>query len=381
MATPRLLAPTAAFGFDLLRKEVAANSGKNVLVSPTSVSIALAMAANGAVGTTKEGMTQALGIDSLGDAANLAYANLINALDGDKLGVELAIANAIWAHQGCDFVPSFLDTNGRFFKAAVNTSDFGNPATLDAINQWVSDNTKKKIGKILSEISPDKIMFVLNAVYFKGSWTTKFDKKNTKDRPFTTPSGSREHPIMFRTDKNMRHASTENAQVVALPFGDAKKQRRVNLIVILPNVGTPVEDVVNGLSADTLSGYYQQLWQREVNLYLPKFEVEFDATLNGTLEALGMDQAFDARRADFSGLLPKTQGNPYIAEVKHKTFARVDEDGAEAAAATSVGFALECLPPPPVEFNVNRPFIALIADEDSGAVLFAGVINDPTVPA
>lgn len=381
MATPRLLAPTAAFGFDLLRKEVAANSGKNVLVSPTSVSIALGMAANGAVGTTKEGMTRALGIDSLGDAANLAYANLIDALDGDKLGVELAIANAIWAHRAYGFVPSFLDTNGRFFKAAVNASDFGSPATLDAINQWVSDNTKKKIGKILSEIGPDKIMYVLNAVYFKGSWTTKFDKKNTKDRPFTTPSGQREHPVMFRTDENIRYASTDNAQVVALPFGDAKKQRRVNLIVILPNVGTSVEEVVNGLTADTLHGYYQQLWQCEVNLYLPKFEVEFDTTLNATLEALGMDQAFDSGRADFSGLLPKAQGNPYIAEVKHKTFARVDEDGAEAAAATSVGFGLESMPPPPVEFNVNRPFIALIADEDSGAVLFAGVINDPKVPA
>jgi serpin B len=379
--TSQLLAPTADFGFAMLRREVSANPGKNVLISPTSVSIALAMVANGAVGSTKDEMALALGIDSLGDSANQSYWNLVAALDPAKLGVELAIANALWTHKGFDFLPSFMNANRQYFNAGVNTSDFADPSTLDAINNWVFDNTKGKIGKILNSISPDKIMFVLNAVYFKGHWTTKFDKSGTRDKPFTTPKGERLHPIMFRTDRKMRYTQSAEAQVVALPFGDPDKARRISLIVLLPQLGKTVENVVNELTADALAGYYQQMRGHEVNLHLPKFEVEYDTTLNGTLKALGMNQAFDSVNADFSGLLPKTQGNPCIGEVKHKTFARIDEDGAEAAAITSVGIGMTCLPPPPVDFNVNRPFVALIADEDSGAVLFAGVINDPKAPA
>jgi serpin B len=377
MTSMRILAPTATFGFDLLRKEVAAHDGENAFVSPASISVALGMTLNGACGTTKEAMASALGVAYLGDGANLAYANLLSALKGEALGVQLKIANAIWAKGGLNFHEAFLNANKRFFQAAVHTSDFDDPATLAAINQWANDNTNGKIPEILKRIAPDMIMYLLNAVYFKGTWTTKFDKDLTTDLPFQTPGGSRPHPLMFRNG-DIRYTRDDNAQVVALPFGSAEK--RVSLFVLLPNDGKTVTDVVNSLTQESFYGYFQSLWETEVNLHLPKFEVEYDVTLNDTLKALGMELAFTPN-ADFTGMLPREDGNVYIGEVKHKTYARVDEEGAEAAAVTSVGMVLECcIVREPINFKVDRPFVAIIADEDTGAVLFAGAINDPQVP-
>ena len=375
MESVRLLAPTADFGFDLLRKEVASHHDENVFVSPTSISIALGMTLNGAVGTTATGIAEALKISALGNAANLAYANLISALKDKSLGVTLSIANAIWAKEGLSFRDQFLNANKQYFKAAVNLANFSDPATVEAMNRWVNDETNGKIPTIMESIADDMIMFLLNVVYFKGEWTTKFEKEFTELQDFHAPTGSRQHALMFRSDE-LRYTRDDTAQIVALPFGDAAK--RVSLFVLLPSEGKTVTDVVNGLSADKFFGYFRRLRETDVNLHLPKFEVEYDVNLNDTLKALGMDEAFDGGRADFTGLLPRANGNVYISEVKHKTYARFDEEGAEAAAVTSVGLALEsCVISTPVDFRVDRPFVAIIADENTGAVLFAGAINDP----
>lgn len=373
MTSTRLIAPTTNFGIQLLKAEVAANKGKNVLVSPASISIALAMTNNGARGQTQKDICKALALPDYGDGlttTNASYANLLADLSDTKaLGVKLSIANAIWASKGIAFRQDFLNANKAAFKAAVNSADFGEKATLDAINKWASDNTNGRIPKILEEIGADAIMYLLNAVYFKGDWTVKFDKARTKDGDFNTPAGKKTHPIMHRSG-DMLYRQGESYQAVKLPFGDSK---RINLYVYLPKTGLAVEDFVASFEDKWLTEQAQLTWESEGDLYLPRFQVEYDVELTDTLTALGMGDAFSGDTADFSGI---ADGSLYISEVKHKTFAKFDEDGGEAAAVTSVGIGLESVRIP-FSMKVDRPFVVYLYDEGTGTVLFNGVINDP----
>jgi serpin B len=368
-------APTAKFGFALLKKEAAAHPSENVLVSPLSVSVALAMTANGARNSTLAGMLSALGLPDNGDqnaANNQAYANLLAELKGSKLGVKLAVANAIWAQEGFEFDPDFLTTNWKYFKAAVNVSDFAEPETLEAINKWANDNTNGKIPTILKVLDPQVVMYLLNAVYFKGEWTSKFDKSKTSDQPFAAAGGSKQHPLMYR-HAEMRHMQSEDEsyQMVALPFGEAK---RISLYVMLPAEGKSVNDLLAQMDGDKFLAACKQLYEADGHLWLPRFELNYDAQLNDSLKALGMGEAFD-NGADFSGLRSQPP-KLFISEVKHKTFARFDEEGGEAAAVTSVGMGFECVVQT-WRMRVDRPFLAVLADESTGAILFAGVVVTP----
>jgi serpin B len=369
-------APTAQFGFNVLKKEVAAHPGENVLVSPISLSVALAMTANGARGQTLAGMLSSLGLSDGGDknaANNQAYANLLAELKGSKLGVKLAIANALWAKEGFEFEPDFLTTNWKYFKSAVNVSDFAAPETLEEINKWCSDNTNGKIDKILDEIDPLAVMFLLNAVYFKGEWTNKFDKDQTSDQPFAAAGGSKSHPLMYR-NADMRYTVDREAgfQMVALPFGQAK---RISLYVILPEEGKTVNDVLSKLDGAKFLSACGRLRESEGHLWLPRFELDYDASLNETLKSLGMSDAFDSGAADFTGM-SNADKSLHIGEVKHKTFAKFDEEGGEAAAVTAVTMVLECLSMS-WTMRVDKPFVAVLADETTGAVLFNGVVVNP----
>ncbi len=372
MSSIRLIAPTAGFGVQLLQKELAANAGKNVLVSPLSVSVAMAMAMNGARGKTRKLIASGLQLPDFGSlaATNLSYANLLAELnDKEALGVDLAVANAIWAKQDFPFNPQFIGSVAAQFNAQISNADFSDPATLVALNQWASDNTNKRITKILDEISPEKILFLLNAVYFKGEWTVKFDKTLTKDEDFFAPSGTRKHPLMQRQG-NMVWTRGKNYQAVKLPFG---KNERTSLCVFLPAPGVSVESVVAGLSASEIRNLVTLEEGTDGTLFLPRFKLDYDVCLNDSLQALGMGDAFNSGSADFSAM---ASGPIFISEVKHKTFASFDEEGGEAAAVTSVGVGIECVP---VSFNMrcDRPFAIALQDKQTGALLFSGVVNDP----
>jgi serpin B len=372
MTSIRLLAPTTAFGIGLLKNEVKTHQDENVLISPISVSIALAMTMNGARGETQKGILQGLSLPDYGgglDTTNLSYANLLADLaDNKALGVDLEIANAIWANQSVTFSQAFLDTNRQSFHAQVTSSDFSAPATLAAINQWASDSTRKLIPTILNEILPDHIMFLLNAVYFKGEWNVKFDKSLTQEEDFHAPTGSVKSHLMQRRG-DMLHHNGANFQAVKLPFGDSK---RINLYVYLPNAGVSVDDFVDGMTEAAITDLANLQWESEGTLFLPRFKVDYDVALNDTLKKLGMDTAFGSG-ADFSGM---ASGNISISEVKHKTFASFDEEGGEAAAVTSVSMALECVRMP-WTMRCDRPFVAALYDEGTCSLLFIGVVNAP----
>lgn len=363
--------PTASFGFALLQKEIAQNPNENVLVSPVSVSLALSMVANGAKGDTLTGIAKGLGLSGTTDsfaAQNASYADLLNDLKGSKLGVKLSIASSIFAQSGVEFDQDFLGTCWNEFKAEVEVSDFTDPKTLEAINKWCSDRTDGKITSILDEIDPLIFMHLLSAVYFNGVWTIEFNKNETTDEDFEAATGTKRCPFMCRYGA-MEFCRNIDYELVALPFGEAE---RIKLYVFLPSVGKTPEDMLRVLDNDFYKKALSQLYRHDGSLSLPRFRLEYCNQLDASLAALGMETAF-GRTADFSGMGGGFSG-VHIKGVQHKTVAIFDEDGCRAAGSEDVGEGFECMP---WVVKINRPFVVVIGDSDTGAVIFAGVVYNP----
>lgn len=359
--------PTAAFALDLLKQEVAAKPGENVLVSPLSVSLALGMTANGARGTTLKGMTSVLGIESDLGANNKGYAALLELLKRSGIGVTLDIANGIFAKLGVTFKPQFKQANKRYFNAKLEDLDFDDPDTLDIINGFVYEGTNKKIDKMLKSISPDAVMFLVNCVYFKGEWTSKFDKKLTKDLPF---AGVGDIATMYRNDSMVYQTDWQTYQTVALPFGKSKAVREV---IILPYEGKSIDDVLAALDADTILGFTKHDHGSDGELWLPRIDIGYENSLKDSLINLGMEDAFGG--ADFTGMSEDLDLK--IGDVKHRTGFKLDEEGAEGFAATVVEVMTESVSMP-FQMKVNRPFVKFTIDSETDAVLFAGVVVNPT---
>lgn len=363
-------ASTTSFGLALFKEEARQNKGKNVLISPASVAIALAMTMNGARQTTLSAMQSTLGFGEgeTIETINASMEALLSALTDPTSGVELTVANAIWAEQSMPFKQAFLDGVVAAFKARVVNADFADPATVDAINGWANENTRGKIPTIIDNISADMVMYLLNAIYFKGSWTTKFDKDMTFGGQFASEADGEVSVMYMNREADMRYRRGQDFQAVALPFGESK---RVSLYVVLPNKGVDINDFVEGMSASVLTDL-KDGWESEVDLRLPRFQAEYDVDLKESLCALGMSEAFESG-ADFTGM---ADADMVISTVKHKTFAKFDEDGGEAAAVTAVGVTLECVRMTP-QVHVTRPFVAALVDEVTGALLFIGKVAKP----
>ena len=363
-------ASTTSFGLALFKEEARQNKGKNVLISPASVAIALAMTMNGARQTTLSAMQSTLGFGEgeTIETVNASMEALLSALTDPASGVELTVANAIWAEQSMPFKQAFLDGVVAAYKARVVNADFADPATVDAINGWANENTRGKIPTIIDNISADMVMYLLNAIYFKGSWTTKFDKDMTFGGQFASEADGEVSVMYMNREADMRYSRGKDFQAVALPFGESK---RVSLYVVLPNEGVDINDFVEGMSASVLTDL-KDGWESEVDLRLPRFQAEYDVDLKESLYALGMGEAFESG-ADFTGM---ADADMVISTVKHKTFAKFDEDGGEAAAVTAVGIALECVRMTP-RVHVTRPFVAALVDEVTGALLFIGKVAKP----
>ncbi len=360
---------TNKFGLALFKEEARQNKGKNVLVSPASVAIALAMTMNGARSTTLAAMQSTLGFsenESL-ETINASMAALLAALTDPSSGVELNVANAIWAEQSMTFKPDFLNRVVAAYQATINNADFGDAGTVDAINAWADEKTKGKIPTIIKSISPDMVMFLLNAIYFKGKWSEAFDKSMTYSRAFNSEEGEVSAMFMNR-EAELRYVGNKSYQAVALPFGASG---RVVLYVVLPAEGAKIDDFVQNFDGAVFAAL-KQAYKSEVELSLPRFQVEFDTDLKASLGKLGMSEALSAG-ADLSGL---ADASMYISQVKHKTFARFDEDGGEAAAVTAVGVALECVRMVP-RIDVDRPFVAALVDETTDTLLFIGKVSTP----
>jgi serine protease inhibitor len=362
-----------SFGIDLFKEIVAQEREENIFVSPLSVSMALGMVYNGAAGGTEAAMRGVLGLGDLtNEEINEAYQSLIELLGGLDRSVTFGLANSIWYRLGLSFEEDFINTNRKYFDAEVSGLDFSDPSAAPTINGWVDRKTNGRIEEIVdSPIDADAIMFLINAIYFKGAWTYQFDPEKTYDGVFKLPDGSESPSRMMSMEDTLHYQSHAEFQAVDLPYGNGD----FRMVIVLPASGTEVDALIGKLSPEVWDAWLEGFQVRKIILAMPKFTMEYEIKLNDVLSALGMEVAFLPSEANFTRLY-NGPGRAFISEVKHKTFVKVDEEGTEAAAVTSVGVSRTSLPPMMV---VDRPFLFAIRESHSGTILFVGKIVQPTL--
>ena len=363
-----------SFGFNLLKEVNTSFADSNVFLSPLSASMALGMTMNGAEGTTFTEMRSALGFSPRSyEELNTAYRSLITLLRELDPKVEFKIANAIYydlADIGAAVEQTFLNESRDYFDAEVKGLDFRIPSTVDTVNAWASANTNGKIPTILDNIEAQIVMLLMNAIYFKGDWRAAFKTAETADLPFKALRGvDVSVPTMHRKG-GFRRAHVNNATVAELPYGgDA-----FVMTILLPDEGVNINTFVAGLTAATWQQATANLSDSDVDIYLPKFKLAWEDTLNDELKRLGMRQAFVPDGAQFTRISRSLGNRLYIDFVKQKAFVDVNEVGTEAAAVTVVGIGLTSAPVP---VQINRPFVFAIRERLSGTVLFLGKIVEP----
>ena len=363
-----------AFGFNLLRELDRTRADSNIFMSPLSASMALGMTMNGASGQTFDEMRSTLGFGAQPSAEiNASYRSLIDLLRALDQTVDVRIANAIWYRTGFPFEAIFLDESKQFFDAKVAPLDFAAAAAVPTINDWVKASTNGKIDNIVDgPIPADVVMYLINAIYFNGAWTTRFDKSLTKPGQFTTVDGAAAPVAMMHRTDTVRVGETVDMQVVELPYGGGA----FAMTILLPKPGGSIAATVASLSSDAWQSTAAAAIPQKVDLYMPKFSLRWDALLNDPLQSLGMRLAFQGDVADFTRMSRAAGNELYISKVKQKAFVDVHEEGTEAAAATSVEISVTCTCGPPV-IRIDRPFVFAIRERLSGTILFLGKIVRP----
>ncbi|PWN05710.1 serpin family protein [Rhodohalobacter mucosus] len=371
-----LVEADGSFSYDIFRRTVNRETEKeNLMISPLSISMALAMTLNGAQGSTYDKMQQALYLSGMEiEEINEAFRSLTELLVSVDPQVTIRIANSIWYKNGLPVEEEFLDSMRDFFDARVEGIDFDDPASVDIINNWVNENTEGLIEEIVKQIEPQMVMFLINALYFKGDWLRPFDVEDTRKADFSLESGETTEVDMMHQEGRFALYFSDEVRMAEIPYGDSL----FTMSVLMPAdpdmpIGQFVEENVTSASLDNWRSNLT-VDSREITLELPKFEFEYEIKYNDILKAMGMDTAFNKSEANFKGIADVSPRNLYIDEVKHKTFIRVDEKGTEAAAVTSVGFGIESLPP---QMIVDRPFAFIIHERESGTNLFMGVVRNP----
>ncbi len=367
-----------AFALDLYRS--LRSSDGNLILSPYSISLALAMTYAGARGETESQMADVLhfsgqDVHAAFNALDLELAKRGESASKDETPLQLNIVNAVWAEQTYPFVQDFLDTIALNYGAGIRLADFVNqyePVRRE-INGWVEDQTKDKIQNLLPQgvLNSDTRMVLVNAIYFKADWLTVFDPNNTYDAPFHSLDGSETQvKMMSNTLHGIFYASGSGYQAVELPYAGGTAA----MTILVPDEGNFAE-FESALDAAKLDEILNSMQPASVQLGLPKFQFESQFSLPDQLSALGMTDAFQPFVADFSGMT----GNRdlYISDVIHKAFVAVDEKGTEAAAATAVIMELAMAPLSEITLTIDRPFIFLIRDTVSGQILFMGRVVNP----
>ena len=373
----------AAFALDFYNKLNSADG--NLIFSPFSISVALAMTMAGAEGTTQAAIQDALELSLPVETLFPAYNALLLSIEGsEKLSNEnavgdpftLNIANSIWGQAGYAFKEPFLDTLAENFGAGLHTVDYVNApeAARHAINGWVSEETMKKIEDLIPEGAIDALtrLVLANAIYFKGSWYTAFDSNATTFAPFTMLDGSQiDVDMMALNGEHLSYSEGNGFQVVQLPYMSTD----FAMTLIVPDEGE-FSQVESGLTSETYRDWTSALDYELVNIQMPKFDFESSVNANAILVALGMGEAFDASIADFSGMTDEDK--LVISEVLHKATITVDENGTEAAAATAVVMKLtSAMPEEAIQLVVDRPFMFFIEHQPTGSILFMGRVVEP----
>jgi serpin B len=373
VAETAVISASNRFAFDLLSQLAESEPDSNLFISPLSASMALGMTLNGTAGTTLDEMRQTLRFGSVSlNEINESYRGLLDLLTALDPVVELGIGNSIWYREGFAVQPSFLEVLQAYFDAEVTGLDFTDPGAAGVINDWVRSSTNGRIDQIVeAPIDPLTMMFLINAVYFKGDWTARFDRARTRDDLFHLRGGGTSPIRMMEKEDLLLYRVTDDLEVVDVPYGG----QAFSMTILLPRPGVDLGSVVQSLDAAAWTGLVEGLGEARGTLQLPRFTLEWESLLNEALKALGMRDAFDPLAADFTPMYPQArEAQLHIRNVKQKTFLKVDEEGTEAAAATSVEVGVTSAG---LRVRVDRPFLLAIRERLSGTILFVGMIQDP----
>lgn len=373
--TEALIENSNDFGLGLM-KRVSAQKPGNLMISPLSASINLTMLLNGTNGNTRAEIQQMLGYpaDQSLSEINVSYKELAEALMDADPAVTLDIANAIFYRDGFSFKAPFLSTMDNDFDASVRGLDFVSSDALRIINQWAADNTNNKIPKVLDNIQNELVMLIMNAVYFKGNWTSQFDASKTQDMPFyvdPTPTGEGDVAphIMVPTMRGKVNAIVKwdgDYKQIELPYG----RKNFSMVIVVPDGN--FAEFIQQMDENFMDSFDDSAGSlREWDVELPKFSFSYEKVLNDDLMALGMLDAFDPNNADLSGI---SDANLFVSFVKQNTFVEVNEQGTEAAAVTTTGIFVTSLPQ---VFSVNKPFVFFIRERTTNTVLFMGKVVNP----
>ena len=361
------------FGFKLFHEILNESGDDNVFISPLSVALALTMIYNGANGTTKDVMQTTLELQGMtSEEINQSCRNLIDILTAIDPSVAFNIANSIWYREGIPLQQDFIDVNAQYLYAEVQAIDFGESGAVDKINGWVSENTN---GKIRSIVDVDQlqnlIMLLLNAIYFKGSWSDKFNADLTTTQAFHIDDQNDVECDMMMKESTFDSYANENYVAVRLPYGG---DSAFNMIAVMPPANSDIDRLADQFDMDEWKTVLSNLHPFDCDLGLPKFEIKYEKSLVEALTALGMGEAFGIM-ADFSGM--SAMSSLQLSNVVHKTYIEVNEEGTEAAAVTG-GLIITTITPAVL---FDRPFLVFVYEKNSGAIIFAGRVMDPTVAA
>lgn len=365
------------FALALYRK-LSASDG-NVFLSPYSISAALAMTYAGARGDTERQMAASLHFSLSQSRLHPAFAGLDAQLAEAQRsgGIRLSVANSLWPQKDYALLADYLSLVKTQYGVSVTALDYAGAteAARATINGWVAEKTEQRITDVIQpgDLTPLTRLVLANAIYFKGTWRSEFKVARTRPEPFLLAAGgSVPTPLMTQTLK-CRHASLPSLDLVELPYVGGSAA----MLVLLPKDAAGLRRLESELTGAKLTSWLGELRQKDVTVFLPKFKVTCRFNLGSTLAEMGMPDAFDVGKANFSGMDGRTDGL-FIGSVVHKAFVDVNEEGTEAAAATGVAMAVRSMPSPPVVFRADRPFVFLIQHRETGSILFAGRVADPT---
>jgi serpin B len=373
-ADDRVLSGNSAFAFELFAHVCGSGEQKNLFISPLSVSIALSMTYNGAAGKTADEMAGALGFSGveLGEL-NRSMAELTTALVEADSSVRFTVANSLWARKGFEFKADFLERNRSFYRAETAFLDFSDPGAPGTINAWVKKSTGGLIDQIVDKIDPDVVLYLINAIYFKGRWELAFDPESTQPVPFHLPGGAERSAQMMSRSGTFRYAERPGEQIVRIPYGEG----RMAMYIFLPGEAKGLSELLSGLDRGAFDERVSAMGMREGDVSIPRFKFAYECELVPALVATGMKSAFSGSSADFSRMASRSV---CISRVKHKAVVDVSEEGTEAAAVTSVEVKATSIAAPADRFTfiADRPFFFAIRDDATGSILFLGAVYEPS---
>jgi len=362
-----------SFAFDIFR-EILENSepAENIIISPLSISYALSMTLNGAHGATREAMLEALRVNGITpEEINTACKDLTKALLNVDKRVIMSIANSVWTEKDFNVKQAFINILTEYYDAESKDFDIADPTVPEKVNEWIEDKTNGLIKDMLDRLPDNSVMLLINAIYFKGKWKSQFEADETLNQPFYLYSGSSAEVPTMRQKSDFKVLDGDGFIMGEFPYG----QGNFVMDIILPDERNGLNALLPAITDDAFAGWVDQLSEKEVNLFLPRFKYDFKKGLVDILTDMGMGIAF-TDGADFTNI---AEFPPLlISDVLHQAFIETNEEGTEAAAATVVIIGITSYNPnSPIQFVANHPFIYVIREVTTGSIIFMGRVSDP----